>query len=235
MTVLDPRANCGHDRRMSELSWKERLAFHEQKMFLRDRGLVLADHRLLRGHALSAHVRAWEGGGRVRVLSAIVNRADAQNPGNLAQAIQVGNLLGCEVVLIVPNCYASVADRASRHAQALLSSGSPQTEFRPPTVEIHRCSKFAAGDSVWIVDTTQDGGARAVEIEAADLSDEPIYTLRERGEGRTWKDVPENAVHTTALAARADAALFDATFATALREKVSFPEALAKEKRKRSD
>ena len=87
--------------------------FHEQKVFLRDKNLALADPRLLRGHVLPSHVTVWEGSGRLRVLSVIIDRAVAQNPGSVTKPIVIGNLPECEAVLIVPNYYLSLTIRSS--------------------------------------------------------------------------------------------------------------------------
>jgi len=228
VSPLDPFVESGHDRAVSGATWKERLAFHEQNTFLRNKGLVLADPRLLQGHTLPQYASAWEAGGRVRTISVIVNRAQAQNPGILARAILVGNLLGCDVTLIVPNCYEALAERASRSAAALLASASPDTEFREPMLDVHPTSKFAVGDTAWIVDTTKDGNARRVEVTSADLRDDPIYTVTDPDDGKAWNELPENAIYTTALAASSEANVFDDTFATGLKEGLNFRDARAK-------
>jgi hypothetical protein len=210
---------------MNGLNWGERLRLHEQNAFLRTRGLALADPQMLHGRKLPSGASAWQAGGKVRVISFIVRRE--HDVGNIAQAIVTGHFLDCEVVLITPNCYVDRVERAIAHAESVLQIGDWPGELTRPTVDVHSTTKFSVGDVAWIVDTAAEGNARQVRVMSADLvEDGSIYSVTDETDGQEWTEVPEAAVHALALGARADVAIFDEVFATALKEEVSFRDAL---------
>lgn len=196
------------------ISWRERLEFRVNEAMLR-RGLQLADAKV----QLPKGVLAWGAHPTVKALSVLVNASDARDPRRLRKALEAAFTLECTVVFVTPNCYEDVVRLAIKAGAALQAIGAPEAGFRKPVVDVVQCAKFRKGDVVWIIDTNTAGNTRGMEVAAADVADDVIYTLK--SDDLTRDAVPEDDVYASDAAAFSAAQRFDRVLARAIRDGTS--------------